>query len=446
MNCYLYNAAAGRGDVVYGLAVTKLLGDGVYIFNVPGGSNNSDFVEDLRRLLLAQPHVKAVHRNVVVDSKAYTKVYDMARIFKQPALHDTHIPKNTAMSLGIYDFKMYWDFVRVPNPVRKIEHDYVLFSRTARYRDPDLSWRHVVHTVYENSRAKMYFVGFVEEYEIFVSEYQIDKGMISFLPTVDLYEVAEYIHFADEVYTNQTSFLTLAQGMGKNYHLEVAPYHTNCVYESVNENLLNVLPHNYKRHHSGVVEQMVKYNHVYDKEYISSGYSTIRNLTDKMGKLRYGYLVDNIGSVEGKKVLEVGYGNGSYLEAISDNCDAYGFDITGIPVPAGVTQEASIVNSKYDVICMFDVLEHYHSINDIAQYNPEYFYISVPNCKFTSNRWFINWKHRKPNEHVFHFNKHSLTNFMNSIGYVPVCSSYVEDEIRKGVEDKNILSMIFKRR
>ena len=35
----------------------------------------------------------------------------------------------------------------------------------------------------------------------------------------------------------------------------------------------------------------------------------------------------------------------------------------------------------------------------------KYILISVPCCHYYSDDWFKNWKHRRPDEHIFHFNE-----------------------------------------
>ena len=55
-----------------------------------------------------------------------------------------------------------------------------------------------------------------------------------------------------------------------------------------------------------------------------------------MSYLRLGYLHGVIGD-KPKSLLDVGYGNGSFLKTvIDDGIDAWGSDISGYPVPIGV--------------------------------------------------------------------------------------------------------------
>ena len=73
--------------------------------------------------------------------------------------------------------------------------------------------------------------------------------------------------------------------------------------------------------------------------------------------------------------------------------------------------------------------------------------ISVPDCHYPNDEWFEKWKHRRPNEHLWHFNKDSLEKFMERMGYVLVSHSSIEDTIRKNSnqEQTNILTCVFKK-
>ena len=104
--------------------------------------------------------------------------------------------------------------------------------------------------------------------------------------------------------------------------------------------------------------------------------------------------------------------------------------------------------TKYDVVTFFDSLEHCEDIEFIKDLNTKYILISVPWChwKEEGDEWFMNWKHRKPNEHLYHFDESSLLKFMKRMGYLSVDLGNYEDVIRKPVDHrKNILTGLFKK-
>jgi len=205
---------------------------------------------------------------------------------------------------------------------------------------------------------------------------------------------------------------------------------------------------NYKKLENGLIKQINFFNQkrVYDVDYIKNSYDKYNELSKYMSYLRLGYLLgsikDNINTI-----LDVGYGNGDFLKVAKtkiSNC--YGFEVNDYPIPEGCVHTNDIYNNEFDVVCFFDVLEHFEDIYEIKNLKTKYIYISVPECHYFSDEWFLNWKHRRPDEHLWHFNLKSLKSFMNEIGFDYVCHSNVEDIIRKPTdENSNILTAIFKK-
>lgn len=203
---------------------------------------------------------------------------------------------------------------------------------------------------------------------------------------------------------------------------------------------------NYERLSNGVIKQVDRNPFVYGFEY-SNNYNKLGELGLRMGYLRLGYILGCITDPI-NKLLDVGYGNGDFLKVASNIItDCYGSDVSAeYNIPENCTYIDNIYDTEFDVVCFFDVLEHFDNIYDIKQLKTKYIVISLPNCHYFSDEWFHNWKHRKPNEHLWHFNKESLVNFMNEIGYDLISISNIEDTIRKNDEVyDNILSGVFKK-
>ena len=205
---------------------------------------------------------------------------------------------------------------------------------------------------------------------------------------------------------------------------------------------------NYKTLNNGVIKQInvtkIEYNYEYSNKYNQFG-----ERGNYLSYLRLGVLLGNINKIP-NSILDVGYGNGSFLNAsknIIKNCS--GFDITPFPLPDDITIENSITEKHFEVICFFDSLEHFDDINIIDKLNCDYVYISLPWCHYESDEWFLNWYHRKPNEHLWHFNDKSLIRFFEENGYENIYLGNVEDTIRKNNQcnkTPNILSAIFKKK
>ena len=204
---------------------------------------------------------------------------------------------------------------------------------------------------------------------------------------------------------------------------------------------------NYKLTQDGVIEQVVKNPYNYDKEYSDSRYSVFMDRRSILN-LRLGYIIGSIGKVP-KSLLDVGYGNGDFLKECSKAIDElYGNDIEpAYPLPDNISFVKDITKIEVDVITFFDSLEHFHDIEFVKDLKCKYVVISLPWCYQGSNdEWFNSWKHRKPNEHIYHFNETSLQTFMHRQGYKLLNYCNIEDCIRVDRNlSPNILTGCFKK-
>ena len=164
-----------------------------------------------------------------------------------------------------------------------------------------------------------------------------------------------------------------------------------------------------------------------------------------MSHLRLGFIVGSIGKVP-DSILDVGYGNGSFLKTCSNIIPkCFGHDVSNVKVDQ-VEIVDNIFDRHYEVITFFDSLEHFEDIYILDKLNCDYICISVPWCHNFDEEWFMNWKHRRPNEHLWHFDDISLKTFVEKQGFVQLNSTNVEDVIRKNNGTyPNILTSVFKK-
>jgi hypothetical protein len=200
---------------------------------------------------------------------------------------------------------------------------------------------------------------------------------------------------------------------------------------------------NYKITQDGVIEQITKEPFNYDQAY-GDRYSMFK--TYAIENLRLGYIIGTIGKIP-TSLLDVGYGNGDFL----NNCKnfitkLYGNDIEpAYQLPNDIEFVKNILEKEFEVITFFDCLEHFHDIEFVKDLKCKYIVISLPWCyNGLDDEWFENWKHRKPNEHIFHFNEKTLEKFMNRQGYTLINFCNLEDKIRVDNNlEKNILTATF---
>ena len=162
--------------------------------------------------------------------------------------------------------------------------------------------------------------------------------------------------------------------------------------------------------------------------------------------LRLGFLKGYI--QEFTSILDVGYGNGDFLRACQRHFSVCaGYDLIDTYLPEGCVKETDLLANEYDVITFYDALEHFEDIYFLEKLKCKYVVISLPNCKHpTDSNWLAQWKHLKPNEHLYHMNKESLTALLVASGYKVECVSYYEDIIRRDKNlNENILTIIGKK-
>lgn len=221
----------------------------------------------------------------------------------------------------------------------------------------------------------------------------------------------------------------------------------------------NILGVNYEINEFGVITQLDPKPFVYDAKY-SSTYDTFsyKKGSNILQAMRYGFACASHGEYI-ESILDCGYGNGDFMVFARQHTKlVVGYDVTGVEVDQCVITKDfnTFKNSEVDVLTFWDCLEHFFNIDFLEIVKAKTICISLPYCKFAniehSNsraaaiEWFYNWKHRKPDEHIRHFNRSSLTKTMKHYGWIKVVGySHHEDIVRINSAPMNILTMAFKR-
>lgn len=200
---------------------------------------------------------------------------------------------------------------------------------------------------------------------------------------------------------------------------------------------------NYEKLPNGIIKQISINKIKYDENYVNV-YRTYNDLR-AISLLRLAYIVGSIGKIP-DSILDIGYGTGEFLKTSNEIVKkCYGYDITGVKLD-GIEIINNIFENHFEVITFFDSLEHFSEIDFLNKLDCDYIVISVPDCHNFSDEWFMNWKHRRENEHLWFFNQNSLEVFMREQGYSKINTTNIEDIIRKSqFEYPNILSGVFKK-
>jgi hypothetical protein len=194
-------------------------------------------------------------------------------------------------------------------------------------------------------------------------------------------------------------------------------------------------------HQSEMTGPLPDYSATYSKQRYDT-YTT----NDRMSELRFNLLNKVIKTFD--SVTDFGYGNGAFLHHCNKNGKTtYGFDISDYPTPEGSLKINDVNDYEVDVVTFYDSLEHIPGTNLVGfleGLKTKYVCISVPwYHEEQGEEWFMNWKHRRENEHLHHFDSHGLVNLLQLSGYKILYLGNDEDEVRTPVSDlPNILTVI----
>lgn len=210
---------------------------------------------------------------------------------------------------------------------------------------------------------------------------------------------------------------------------------------------------NYEMDAFGVIHQSAFTPITYDKQYISY-YEDLSDRTIKLGYQRLGWVLGLLDRIP-RSVLEIGYGTGTFIEAahIAGVADCAGYDIAKYPLPDGVRfiEWDDALESQWDLVAMFDVLEHIPDLSFLGRLKAQNLAVAVPYCRHRElgeggEAWFRTWRMRLPDEHLHHFDRESLVALLAHHGFDCVTLNTFEDGIRlrPGESGPNILCGFFR--
>lgn len=161
----------------------------------------------------------------------------------------------------------------------------------------------------------------------------------------------------------------------------------------------------------------------------------------EMVKLRLGYLALHLKEDFSKmRVVDIGAGNNVFVNYASHYFKSIvPYDLDG----ESISQEELYV-THWDLVCLFDVIEHYPNIDEFWKLNFTYAYLSFP--ELPKDYPLENWKHLKPSEHLYGLNAEGFKKFVEGKAEI-IAMSYPEELIRTRWDNnyRNITSVIIKR-
>jgi len=169
-------------------------------------------------------------------------------------------------------------------------------------------------------------------------------------------------------------------------------------------------------------------------------YKFKQSTNSEMVQLRLGWLQLHLNEdFKNLTVVDIGSGN---MRFVDDGKPYFKrivpFDLDG----ESITKE-ELYDTLWDVVCMFDVLEHYKNIDEFFDLKFRYAYISYPEYHNTPLK---EWRHYKPDEHIYCLNREGMRKFVDGKAEI-IAEGCPEDIIRKRWDNQlnNISSVLLKR-
>jgi hypothetical protein len=188
----------------------------------------------------------------------------------------------------------------------------------------------------------------------------------------------------------------------------------------------------------GVYSQINPQPFDYTQEY-QDKYKNYRE--DEMSSLRLGYIIGAIGAIP-DSLVDVGPGSGAFALNASKIIKSVKINDTIKRDDIALEWTDEPFSEPCEVLTMFDVMEHIEDLSFVERIRARYVVLSVP-C-FPGIDKFENWKHRRPDEHIHHFDEDSLVKFMASKGWRCFGVTNIEDIIRTSEENNpNIITACF---
>lgn len=218
------------GDIIYALSAIKKLSEikneKALIF-LPSG-----YFGNLKKFLMAQEYIESVE---LYFGQMFDYNLDLFRL-DNDEIFDIHLIQSyyKIFDIPLDSYNKPWLTL---NCERHIEYPYNILNLTERYRG-SFNWEDFLET----TDKEFIFLGLEKEFE---DAKKIDKfnKIKSHYKTSNIFEVAEMVYNAKEVYCNQSMVLTLAQGFGKKYFLDLClkpVIFKNVLLHTENENILNL--------------------------------------------------------------------------------------------------------------------------------------------------------------------------------------------------------------
>jgi hypothetical protein len=170
---------------------------------------------------------------------------------------------------------------------------------------------------------------------------------------------------------------------------------------------------------------------MYDVDYYYNMLKMYAKSGEQIAKIRWDFIGEYI--LPSSRILDFGSGLGFFAahapeEINVDTCDVGPYVTTGIR------------HDRYDVLCLWDVLEHLPDFSCIHEHLCKVQFVAITVPMLPEGKELLTWKHFKPNEHLHYFTNHTLDALFKVYGFTRVKDGYPECPPRE-----DIISVVYRR-
>jgi hypothetical protein len=211
------------GDIIYSIPTLKELGvKKLFVGNRPWTKPIEHRIPAFKRLVEEQGISIHKHEGENID-------FDLSTYRNGGMRYGENIASRVARwMLAKPDLDKPWLSVQYPNPYTKGK---IVISRGARWHGEYFPWKQIV----EEFKDDLVFVGLPEEHHAFCSLF----GNVEYLPTIDLYEVAQAIRASDLFIGSQSSPNAICEGLKHDCIQECCLYAYDCYFPRENKKHVN---------------------------------------------------------------------------------------------------------------------------------------------------------------------------------------------------------------
>jgi len=161
---------------------------------------------------------------------------------------------------------------------------------------------------------------------------------------------------------------------------------------------------------------------IYNLEYYENLLRIHSKTAQEISKIRWDFVVQ----CNPVTVLDYGCGCGFFRAYRPKAVLVDTFDIGGYP-------QTGITRDRYDLVCFWDVLEHFASCKYILSCLTDVKYVALSIPILPDGMELETWKHYKPGEHLQYFTHESLSDIFRKFDFIKIKEGQPECPPRKDV-------------